>query len=267
MFLVLAFAAWTAIAWMVFRWSALPPAARAWVERALFVAAVASFAAAPFLHGDLSQPMGPFIGGPYLYPAETVERSARAAALGVGLLFACLFALARWGSPLPWRHPVANAGALSLLVLVLRVLLEKLGLPLAVVTLFGIIWLIVPVAAYLGVEAAKTGSLRRFWGWMIGYTYGIRALIVVVMVVATHFHLGTHFDNSAVTHFTAFGREVTLEANSWAQYRTLIVVPQLVAWAGLTLLAGVVVGWPCYAIARRRAPGRAPLDAGAPQAL
>lgn len=259
MFLLLAFAAWTAIGWTVFRWSALPPLARAWIERALLIAAIVSFAAAPFLHGDLSQPMGPFIGGPHLYPAETIERSARTAAMGVGLLFAGLFALARWGSPLPWHHPVANAGALTLVVLVLRVLLEKLGLPLGVVTLFGIIWLIVPVAAYLGVEAAKTGSLRRFWGWMLGYTYAIRIFIVGVMLVATHFHLGTHFDNSAVTRFTAFGREVRLEANSWAQYRTLIVVPQLVAWAGLTLLAGALVGWPCYAIARRRAHGKAAL--------
>jgi hypothetical protein len=94
---------------------------------------------------------------------------------------------------------------------------------------------------------------------MLGYTYAIRIFIVGVMLVATHFHLGTHFDNSAVTRFTAFGREVRLEANSWAQYRTLIVVPQLVAWAGLTLLAGALVGWPCYAIARRRAHGKAAL--------
>jgi len=83
------------------------------------------------------------------------------------------------------------------------------------------------------------------------------------MLVATHWRLGTHFDNSAVTRFTAFGREVVLEPGSWAQYRTLIVLPrlilprlilpQLILWAGLTLLAGLLVGWPCYVAARRRA--------------
>ena len=65
--------------------------------------------------------------------------------------------------------------------------------------------------------------------------------------------LGTHYDNSAVTRFTAFGREVVLEPGTWAQYRTLIVLPQLVVWAGLTLLAGLVVGWPCYLAGRRKA--------------
>ncbi len=88
---------------------------------------------------------------------------------------------------------------------------------------------------------------------MLGYTYGIRVFIVGVMLLATHWRLGTHFDNSAVTRFTAFGREVVLDPGSWAQYRTLIVLPQLILWTGLTLLAGLLVGWPCYVVARRKA--------------
>lgn len=253
MFTAVSFATWTAIAWLTFRWSALPQATRAWLQRLLLLAALASFAATPFLHGRLSEPVGPFIAGPNLYPAETVERPARAAAVGIGLAWLLLYALARWGGRLPWRHPVSNAAGLTLLVLVLRVALEKLALPLRVVTFFGIIWLIVPVAAYLGVESARLGSLRRFWAWMLAYTYGIRVLVVAVMVVATRFHLGTHFDNTGVSRFTAFGRELMLEPGSWAHYRDLIVVPQLVAWAGLTLLAGLVVGWPCHVLVRRRA--------------
>jgi len=255
MILVFCFAFWTAIAWLVLRWGALPDAARLWIQRLLLLAAAASFGAAPFLEGSLSQPMGPFILGPNLYPAETVERSIRTAAIGVGLAWLALYAFARWGHRLPGRHPVLAAAGLTLWVLVLRVVLEKLGLPLRLVTLFGIIWLIVPVAAYLGIEAANAGSLRRFWTWLLAYTVGIRTLVIVVMVAATHWRLGTHFDNSAVTRFTAFGREVVLEPDSWAQYRTLIVLPQLFLWGGLTLLAGLLVGWPCYAIARRRRAG------------
>jgi hypothetical protein len=252
MYLLLCFSAWTAIAWLALRWTDLPAAAQAWLGRLFLLAAVVSFGAAPFVSGTLSQPMGPFIMGPNLHPAETVERSLGTAALGVGLVCLVLYALARFGERLPWRHPVAKAAGLTLLVMLLRVFLEKLGLPLGLVTFFGIIWLIVPVAAYLGIEAARAGSLGRFWAWMLGYTYGIRVFIVGVMLVATSLRLGTHYDNSAATRFTAFGREVVLQPGTWVQYRTLIVLPQLVLWAGLTLLAGLVVGLPCYAVARRR---------------
>lgn len=150
------------------------------------------------------------------------------------------------------KKRVSNAAALTLLLVVLRVGLEKLGLPLGLVNFFGIIWLIVPVAAYLGAEAARTGSLRRYWTWLLAYTYGIRTFIVGLMLVATHFRLGAHFDNSDVARFTVAGRQVILEPGSWPQYLALIVLPQLVLWAGLTLLAGLIVGWPCYAAARRR---------------
>jgi hypothetical protein len=43
------------------------------------------------------------------------------------------------------------------------------------------------------------------------------------MLLASHFQLGTHFDNSGVTQFTFAGQEHLVEPRSWGQYRVLIV--------------------------------------------
>ena len=65
---------------------------------------------------------------------------------------------------------------------------------------------------------------------MSGYTYSIRLVIIVSMLITTHFALGTRFDNSAVTRFDAFGETFEVEARSWEQYLNLIIGPQLLLW-------------------------------------
>ncbi len=64
--------------------------------------------------------------------------------------------------------------------------------------------------------------------------------------VTTHFALGTHFDNSAVSRFDAFGKTFEVEARSWEQYLSLIIGPQLLLWPTVTLVAGVLLGLPSY---------------------
>ncbi len=94
---------------------------------------------------------------------------------------------------------------------------------------------------------------RTFWRWLFGYAYGIRLVIIVIMLVATYFELGTHFDNSQVTGFEVSGDTIEVEAHSWDQYWSLIVGPQLLLWPTVTLIAGVLFGLPSYFYYRRKA--------------
>ncbi len=254
--LVSSFALWSLATWVALRWAHLPGALRAGLRRGCLASALVCLAAASCLRGGYSEQVMLFIGGPYPYPVETVERSFASLAVGIGIALLALYALARWGERLPARGPLAKAFAFTLALLALRVYLEKLGVPVAFAALVGIIWLIVPLAVYLGVEAARAGSRRRFWAWFLGYTFGVRFFIVVVMIIATHSHLGTHFDNSSITRYMLLGRAYTVEPGSWEQYRNLILLPQLVLWTSVTLLAGLVVGWPACLVASRRYASR-----------
>ena len=98
---------------------------------------------------------------------------------------------------------------LTLAILLFRIHFEKVGVPEDVAMFIGIIWLVVPLAVFFGWEAARSGSQARFWAWVSGYAFGIRAIIVALMFFVTYLHLGTHFDNSSVTEYTLFGTFTT----------------------------------------------------------
>jgi hypothetical protein len=72
------------------------------------------------------------------------------------------------------------------------------------------------------------------------------------MLIATHFRLGSHFDNSSVTRYSIFGRVFEVESGSWEQSWNLIVLPQLLLWPAVTLAAGLLLGLPAYFFARRK---------------
>jgi len=245
MFPLSMFVLWSLVCWLVFGWGGLPSAVRTWLTRAFLAAGLLCFAVAPLLNGRYSEDVKLFIF-PNPYVVETIERSYTGLAIGVGIIFLALFALARWGDRLPWKTPLGQAFQLTLAVLLLRVYLEKLGVPLDVAVPVGIIWHIVPVGMYFGLRAAETGSLRTLFGWILVYAVGVRLFVVVLMLLVSHFQLGTHFDNSNVTSFTFMGEEHAVEARSWDQYRNLILAPQLSFWMGITLVAGVVFGLPTY---------------------
>ncbi len=250
--LLIQFALWSLVAWTVLKWEKYPASFRNWIPRLLLVAALIAFGVAPFLKGEYSQDVILFIGGPYAYPIETIERSFSGLAMGIGFGFLFLYALASWGHRLPGKGPLAKAVSLTLVVLLFRVYVEKLGVPQGLALSVGIIWLIVPLAVYFGWEAARAGTQRKFWAWLLGYAFGIRVLVVAVMPLTTHFGLGTHFDNSSVTHFTVFDVAYQVEAHSWEQYRSLIIGPQMLLWPAVTIFPGLLLGWPTYWVASRR---------------
>ncbi|MFQ5789399.1 MAG: hypothetical protein ACE5JI_02885 [Acidobacteriota bacterium] len=250
--LLIPFGFWSLVVWLVLGWERRPEAVRDWIPRILLVTTLVCVGVAPFLQGEYTEDVILFIGGPNPYPVETISRSFTALGFGLGALFMALYALARWAHRLPGPGPSARALKLTLVVLLLRVYLEKLGVSAVVANFMGIIWLIVPLPVYFAREAATVRSQRKFWAWTFGYAFGIRALVVVLMLLVTHFELGTHFDNSGVTQYTVFDQDFTVEAHSWEQYRNLIFLPQLFLWTAVTVLAGLILGWPTYLVASRR---------------
>jgi hypothetical protein len=256
--LIAAIGFWSAVVYLVLAEGRVPTASRRVAPRLTLASAIAAFGVAPFVQGEYRADVSLFIGGPNAYDVESIERSYTALAVGLGVVLLALAALARWGARLVGSHPLAQAAALTIVVIALRVTFEKLGVPLSLATFVGIIWLVVPLPVYFAVRAARLGSQRRFWRWSVAYAIGTRLLVVMVMLIATYFELGTHFDNSGVTRFEVFGKVYDVEPHSWGQYGNLILFPQLVLWTGLTLVASVLFGWPSYWIARwhlRRAAG------------
>ena len=249
--LMLNVVAWSLLAWIVLCWQRLPGRFRTWTSTTLLLAGLAALGVAPFLAGSYSVNVTLFIAG-HVHHVETIERSFGALAAGIGIVLLGLLPLSRLAGRTPGKGPLAAVVKLTLAVLVLRIYLEKLGVPRGLALSFGIIWLVVPVPIYLGWHAARAGSQRAFWGWLVVYTFGIRVLVVAVMLAATHFQLGTHFDNSSVTSYTIFGQGFEVEARSAAQYARLILFPQMILWPAVTLVAGVLLGWPAYLVTARR---------------
>lgn len=242
---------WSLVCWLVLDWPRHSERLRGRVQTLLLLTGIVSIAVAPFLRGSYLEEVALYIAGPNAYPVETVERSYSGLALGIGLLFLALAALPRWGHRLPGPSLFARALWLTGAVVAARVWLEKLGVPLHIAMAVGIIWLAFPLPVFFAREAAREGSSRTFWRWLFGYAYGIRLVIVVIMLITTHFALGTHFDNSAVTRFDAFGKTFEVEARSWEQYLNLIIGPQLLLWPTVTLVAGVLLGLPSYLYFRK----------------
>jgi hypothetical protein len=247
------FGFWSLVSWVVLRWKSLPAAIQIWTSKILFAIGLACFAAAPFAKGSYSAQVILHIGGPNPHQVENIQRTYMLLGFGVGLALLGMAALAHWGDRLPWKSPVGQAVKLTVVLILLRAYCEKLGVPQSLAMFIGIIWLILPLAVYFGNEAAKTASQATFWRWLVGYTFTIRIFVLVIMVLATHFHWGTHFDNSSVTSYRLGGTIYHVESNSWEQYGNLIIFPQLVLWPLVTLAAGVVFGLPAYLLARSSA--------------
>ena len=254
--LLIGFGLWSLIAWIVLRWNDLSVTLRSRISTVLVLVGLVCIGIAPLVDGGYARQVILFIGGPNPYQVETVERSFTVLFLGIGAALVALYVLARWGHRLPWESLVGQAIKLSLVIIVFRIYFEKLGVPPNVAMLIGVIWLIVPLSVFFGLEAAKAGSQRKFWTWLVGYAWGIRVWILALMLLATYFHLGTHFDNSSVTSYTVFGEVEEVETGSWDQYRNLIVFPQMLLWPAVTIVAGFVLGWPTYFITSRRRRAR-----------
>jgi hypothetical protein len=140
-------------------------------------------------------------------------------------------------------RPVWNALGLALLLCVVRFLLEKAAAPPALAELFGVTWSAPVVGAYL---ASTTRLAQGTWRAVLGacalYAWASRALVATLYLLATWLALGSHYDVGPLVlvrdPFTQ--RVLEFAPRSGAQMLALVLVPQLVFWPLVTLLAALL---------------------------
>jgi hypothetical protein len=140
------------------------------------------------------------------------------------------------------RRWMATAVALSIGVAAMRVALEKVATPPSITRLFGIIWLAPVVGAFFYVVLRAEGK-----GWrdltlaLLVYVYAVRGFVTALYLVATTFHLGSHYDlSSAAEVRTPWGAVLHFVPGTFAQFRDLVLFPQLLVWPVYTLLSGAL---------------------------
>jgi hypothetical protein len=175
--------------------------------------------------------------------------------------------------PEPWvarwsRHWLAVAIVLSLVTSVLRLVLELAAAPYAWTWAAGVTFLPPLVGCFFALAVrAERGSWRRIATSLLAYGVAARAGIAALYVLATTLHLGSHYDLSATD--VALRNPLTgsvrqFAAGSFAQLVNMAIVPQLLFWPIVTLLAGLAGAGATLLTLRafaRRPPEPAPLPA------
>jgi hypothetical protein len=141
------------------------------------------------------------------------------------------------------RRWLLVAIVLSLGVSVLRLVLEIAAAPATWTWAAGVTGLAPLVGAFF---AVSTREERASWGRLVGsllvYGLTVRAWIALLYVLATRWHLGSHYDLSAAdvaVRNPMTGAIYHFPAGSFAQLVNLAIVPQLVFWPLYTLCAGL----------------------------
>lgn len=159
------------------------------------------------------------------------------------------------------RRYLVWAVAVSLLVILVRFLLEKAAAPADWTKAFGVFWLPPVVGAWFYLRNRAEGAgVGRLPVSLLGYALFVRGVVAALYVVATRFRLGSHFDLSSITWAEGpWGRVYHFEPGSFTQLVSLAIVPQLVVWPSFTLVAGLLGAAMAAVIARTAA--KAPPDA------
>jgi hypothetical protein len=134
---------------------------------------------------------------------------------------------------------LATAIVLSWLVTLLRFVLEKVAAPPLWTQFMGVVWLAPVVGAcfWLSARGQGLGALVRA---LAAYAYATRGAVALMMVVASAFRLGTHYDVTYLTRVTFFDRTFSFEAGSAAQILTITAIAQLVIWPVYTVVSGLL---------------------------
>jgi len=207
-------------------------------------------------------------------PATLTATASASASLHYYVLTAvCLllgFAGLVFGEPLSrFLAPrvVTSATLVAWLVTVIRFLLEKSAAPEVLTQAVGVT-LMAPVAGALFAAARRSrggGSLRDLVRPLWAYAYLVRGFVVLVGLVATHLHLGSHYDVSPFVRVPVAltGRTYLFESGSLAQVFWLVLLPQLAVWPLFTVATGLLGGSLVLRLAgttRRRIPPDVPSE-------
>jgi hypothetical protein len=107
----------------------------------------------------------------------------------------------------------------------------------------GVTWLAPVAGAYLATGLGPKWP-RPLARTLVAYAFLVRGFVAALGVLATRLGLGTHYDVSALTSVPVAltGAVYTFAPGSWPQILWLTLVPQLVVWPVLTVLAGLLGG-------------------------
>ncbi len=237
----------SAMAGVLLAWLHLPGQWRRRLALASSVGAVISLVLAMSTEGFRESPtVAVFLmGRPYV-----LENTAASASLPYYVLTGVLLLLGFAGLALGdeaarryRRRPLIIAVLLSLLITVVRFLLEKAAAPTAWTYVVGISWIPLVVGAYLALHYQAEGkSFRALLGALVAYALLARGAVALLMVVATRWRLGSHYDVSPLTQVSMpmTGQVYSFVAGSAEQVMNVAVLPQLLVWPVYTVLTGLV---------------------------
>jgi hypothetical protein len=140
-------------------------------------------------------------------------------------------------------HWFAGAVLLSYAVTGLRFALEKVAAPTSWTNAIGVTWLGPIVGAYFWMHLRERGlgvgalALR-----LLAYAALVRSAVTLLMVMATTYRLGSHYDLSGFTRVRVPITEAVyhFEPGSWGQIVFLGAVPQLTVYVALTVVTGLI---------------------------
>lgn len=156
-----------------------------------------------------------------------------------GLIFSDV--LARFLRP----RPLLSVVAVAWLVTVARFLLEKSAAPAVLVDAVGVTGLAPVAGVYLALmRQPRAGGAVALLHDLLRYAFLVRGFVAILGVLATRLALGTHYDVSTLTEVSAAFAERPWQfaPGSWEQLLWLTLLPQLVIWPALTILAGMAAG-------------------------
>ena len=142
-------------------------------------------------------------------------------------------------------HWFAGAVLLSYAVTALRFALEKVAAPTSWTNAIGVTWLGPIVGAYFLLHLRERGQGLRSLGLrLLAYAALVRCAVTLLMVVATTYRLGSHYDLSGFTHVRVpiTGAIHHFEPGSWEQVAFLGAVPQLTFYVAHTVVMGLIGG-------------------------
>jgi hypothetical protein len=155
------------------------------------------------------------------------------------------------------QHWVGTAIGLSLVITGLRFALEKVAAPMSWTNPVGITWLAPVVGAFFLRNARDEGKgFRAVLGWLTAYALASRGAVALLIVAASLWQLGSHYDLSRVTDVWFWGGMHRFEAGSFRQILYLGVLPQVTFWVAYTVVTGLMGAALAAAVlsARRGAP-------------